>query len=178
MTIQSKHRWKQFRHGMWLIMPAALTFFGMVLFSVPFPLPGFHEAAPLVAVIAIFYWCCYAPNALPYWFIFLLGLAQDALHGTPIGFSATTYLLLAFIIITQRRFLTRENFTGVWIVFIAVSGLTAAFSWGVLSLYLGAELPTQPFGLQWLLTFLLYPALHGLFSIVYRLSPINSLHAH
>jgi len=132
----------------------------------------------MVALISVFFWCCYAPGLLPNWFIFLLGLVQDSLQHIPIGLSSLLYLLLAQLIIGQRRFLVRESFLGVWLVFILISGAVFLCYWGSVSLMKDAMLPPSLFIFPWLLTSLLYPAIHGIFRLLCQFSSADLHHAY
>ena len=60
------------------------------------PLGSFHtfEIFPMLNIIVIFYWTVYRPDLVPPVVLFLIGLIDDVVMGTPLGLMACVVVLL------------------------------------------------------------------------------------
>ena len=59
------------------------------------PLGSFHtfEIFPMLNIIVIFYWTVYRPDLVPPFVLFLIGLIDDVVMGTPLGLMASVFVL-------------------------------------------------------------------------------------
>lgn len=129
------------------------------------------DMLPAFPLIAAYYWGLFREQLMPYWFLFVLGLLQDALMGLPLGASSLVFLMFRMLVVTQKRLIARETFWGLWVGFLLMSLIAFAGYWLVLSLYHDAWLPLRASMMQWLLTAASYPLIHVLFTRLYRLLP-------
>jgi rod shape-determining protein MreD len=150
-----------------IVSPAALTLLLVVLSASPKRIIMIGDFVPLFAAIGIFYWALFRPKRMPYWFIFILGLVQDALFGMPLGISSLAYLLFRYMVGSQRRLFIKEAFWAVWAGFSGFASLLFIFIWVVMSLYHQMVLPFASSILQWIFTALCYPLLHLLYTRLY-----------
>ena len=83
--------------------PPALTLMLVLVGLIPVGLPYVDPVTPAFAVIAVYYWSIYRPEYLPAGVVFVLGLVQDALGGTPLGMSSLVLLAVLGVGVSQRR---------------------------------------------------------------------------
>jgi rod shape-determining protein MreD len=100
--------------------------------------------------------------------VFLIGLLFDLLGYLPIGVGVLTLLAVHGLALRWRRFLTRQGFLQVWLVFAGFAVLAAALTWSLAALLLFRLLPVAPALFQAVLTIALYPALAVLFTRAHR----------
>lgn len=157
----------------WLFGPASLTL--LLVFGSHFPkhLNLFSDYVPLFAVISIYYWVLFKPPLMPFWFLFGLGLLQDALSSTPLGTSSLVFMLFRIIVLSQRRIFSRERFWAVWFGFMLLSLLAFFGYWTILSIAAKQMVPVVAGVVQWLATVAFYPLIHILFNKVYAGIPAD-----
>ncbi len=129
-----------------------------VLFqALPFGTFNDIPLAPVVALIALFYWAVYVPEVCPTWVAFLTGLFQDVVSGGPLGLWALVYVIVYRAVLQNRLlFIGRAAYSG-WAGFAMAAILTTALAWAVGSLYFGQPLSPTPILGQMMVTVLCYP---------------------
>jgi rod shape-determining protein MreD len=152
------------------ITPAVLTVLMVLFAAVPLRIPGAAQVMPVFALINIYYWGTFYPGALPYVFLFALGLLEDTLTGLPLlGVSSLINLVFALVLTRERHNFGKTLFGAVWLGFASLSLMAVAIEWIVMSIYLGRMVPVGAHLLQWLATCLVYPPMHLLLTRVYRM---------
>jgi len=143
----------------WLrnLTPALLTLILVLASGLPLGLPGMAEVMPCFAVMAVYYWTLHRPDLLPSGAVFLLGLLQDAVAGTPLGFHAVLLLGVHWVVLTQRWVFYRKSFNVVWWGFSLVATGMALAAWLLGSLLSWHLLNARPVVLQLGLSIALYP---------------------
>ncbi|MFA6280788.1 MAG: hypothetical protein WC612_08420 [Bdellovibrionales bacterium] len=121
------------------------------------PVPYLSGIAPMLGLVAVYYWAIYRPDLLRPFFVFWLGLLNDVLQMLPIGLSAILFLGLYQLVFSQRRLFVGQTFPIVWTGFALVALMASLVQWFVLSLFEGQGLSVQPVFLQFLLTVFLFP---------------------
>jgi len=160
--------WQRVERVFCKLTPAALTMFLVFFAAVPMRVPGIAQFMPAFTLINIYYWGIFLPGALPYSFLFILGLLQDTFVGAPLGLSSFVNVLLAFFLTIERGNFGKIMFRSVWFGFAVLSGVILLLQWSILSFYFAKMLPVMGCFLQWVVTCLFYPLLHVLFTYVYR----------
>ncbi len=163
MTLDFWHRFDRAVRG---LTPLALTLLLALLSVVPLRIPGFAPITPALTVIAVYYWSIYRPDLLPLIAIFLVGIVQDALGGTPLGLSSLVLLLVQAVVVAQRPFFHGKTFLVEWWGFMLVAPGALLAGWILASLYFGAVVTPKPLGFQLLLTIAFYPCLTWLLARV------------
>ena len=136
--------------------PTGLTALLMVLAAVPVGLPGMVSAAALPCIV---FWSVFRPAALPPLAVFGLGLLGDLLSFAPVGSGVLTLLVVAGLVTRWRRFLMKQSFLAVWLVYCGVALMAAALGW-LLQVVLGWRLvPLAPGLCQAAMSAGLYPGL-------------------
>jgi rod shape-determining protein MreD len=96
---------------------------------------GLIEVLPFFDLMAVFYFAVFQ-NIFALWFIFFLGLFNDALNGNPLGATSLSYIILVklFILFNQKTML-RENFVQVWQQFIVFCVMFLLMKWLIISAF-------------------------------------------
>lgn len=139
------------------LFPFGLALTAVLLGTMPLYLPGYGAVAPDLALMVVFYWAIYRPDLFPTVVAFAVGLVQDALMGTPIGFNALVLICVHGVVVTQRRFFQGKTFAVVWSAFCVVAVGAAFMGWVLLMALRGALLVPWPGFFAMLLTIALYP---------------------
>lgn len=150
------------------ITPGVITIFLIIAGSANIQIPGFSAFVPLFAAMSVFYWGIYWPDMMPKWFVFVIGLFQDALYGTPaMGMTSLLLLLLWGIVVSQRRHLIKEPFLVIWSMFTLSIILFIFFGWVIFSLYLGEATFSSSSIMQFIFSVLFYPLVHKIFNAMH-----------
>lgn len=115
--------------------PLALTLILVVVNVVPMHIPGLARVVPLLPLMAVYHWAIYRPKLMPALAVFVVGVLQDTLTGTPIGVYAVVFLSVYGVVMSQRRFLVGKSFAIVWLGFALVAAGALAESWILVSLF-------------------------------------------
>ena len=70
---------------------------------------------PYFLLMGIYFWLLARPSLLPFYLVFLLGLGLDVISGQVIGGNALAFLLISFVIFSQRRFLKGQAWPVLWV---------------------------------------------------------------
>lgn len=96
---------------------------------------GLADLIPLFDLMIIFYFGIFK-NVFSVWFIFLLGIWNDALNGNPLGTTALCYILLGkFFSVLNNKMMLKENFKQIWQQFVAFCFLFLLMKWAILSVF-------------------------------------------
>tara|TARA_A100001037_G_scaffold22342_2_gene18590 strand:+ start:1554 stop:2078 length:525 start_codon:yes stop_codon:yes gene_type:complete len=148
---------QRIERGLQITIPSAITFVLVLLTVIPYGVPELNRTMPLLPLIAIFFWSIHCPTLYPIIFSFFLGLLQDAVGGTPIGFSSAIYLAMHALVGYQHTFFYDKNFLVLWCAFSVLSGLIVFLGYIVLVVFHLAFLPVTPIVMQLFVTIAIYP---------------------
>jgi len=137
--------------------PGITSLLLMLLSLAPFGLWGQAALLPTVALTCVWFWSLFRPAAMSPPVVFLIGVLLDLLGFLPPGVGALTMLTTFGIVQWLRRFLSRQRFAVIWLVFIAVACFIAAMNWGLVSLLTFSLLPAGPVFFQVGLAAAMYP---------------------
>ena len=104
------------------VIPLACVLLAALIGNLPFSLPGDFVAAPLLALIPVYFWCLVRPDLMTPAAAFAIGLVQDILSGAPPGVW-TLCFVLTYALIDRRR----DGFAG-------LSGLGAVLGFAAAAL--------------------------------------------
>jgi len=145
--------------------PAASTALLMMLAAAPAGLPS---AVPSVALACIFFWTVFRPAAMAPPVCFGIGLLQDLLGFAPLGIGILTLLAVHGAALRLRRFLARQPFPMVWLVFTGFAATASALGF-LLQAALNWRVPPPTLGLvQFALSAGLYPPLAALLTRLHK----------
>ncbi len=139
--------------------PFGLTLIMVIVSMVPTHVPEYARVVPLLSLMAIYHWAVFRPELLPAFAVFVIGLLQDILSGTPVGVHALVFLIVYGLILSQRRFLAGKSFAVVWLGFSLVASGAAVLSWILVSAYNVVLVDPRPVFFQYLMTLGTFPLL-------------------
>jgi rod shape-determining protein MreD len=150
--------WQRMDHLARQLTPSILTLALVILNAVPLHLPGLARIAPLLPLMAIYHWAIFRPRLLPAWVVFLIGVLQDVLSGTPIGVNALVFLAVYGAVLSQKKFFTGKSFAILWLGFALIAAGAMAISWAAVSVLSVALVEPRTVIFQYALTLGLFPA--------------------
>ncbi len=126
--------------------------------SMPFGPSHFIEIFPMLNIIAIFYWAIYRPDLVPPVVLFLIGLIDDVVMGTPLGLMASVFLLAYGITLSQRQFFIGKAFYVTWLGFSIISAFCIFLIWVLVASFAGrVGIGITPF-IKYIITLLSFPS--------------------
>ena len=158
--------YKQIKFRFFELLPLLLLFFISLNGNSIIDLKFFSINAHYILV---YYWVLRLPQALGYGFIFLSGIISDVVFGLPLGVNALSLLIIAAVAAYVRVVTVRITLINDWISFIPAL-LVANFIY-FLSLYF-SNYSVDYFFLfkNSVFTFIFYPVLWGIFSLILNLT--------
>lgn len=129
-------------------------------------IPAISAVFPMLDIMMVFYFAIFRQR-FSIWFIFLLGIWNDALTGNSLGVTSLCYILLVkFFLTINQKMLIRENFIQIWQQFIAFCFVIIVTKWALLSVLDGAVHSLIVPSSQFLLAVFLYVPMHRFFDIL------------
>ena len=117
----------------------------LILFAVlPYGLPKSSLAAPILALISVYYWSVFRPDLMPASAAFLLGLMVDILSGGPPGLNALVLIMVNWAASGQRRALAGKSFAVGWLGYLLIAAGAAVTNWVVASLFHATIIESAP----------------------------------
>ncbi len=117
-----------------LSIAQSFLIFLFLLSLVSFSLPHADSVKPLFVLIPLYYWGIYRPSITPILYVFVLGLLMDFISGFPVGVHAVLFVVLQFVMRSQRLFLMEQPYPMFWLGFAIVSSSVYALQWLFFSL--------------------------------------------
>lgn len=129
---------------------------------------GLAKLIPLFDLMMVFYFAVFR-RTFGMWFIFLLGIWNDALNGNPLGLTPLCYITLIKIFITlNQRLVIRENFKQLWQQFAIFCFCFLCLKWMILSVFNTAFYSVITILVQFVLTTSFYVLMHKFFDYLYQ----------
>jgi len=98
------------------------------------------------------------------WFVFILGIWNDALNGNLLGLTSLCYIILIkLFMLFNNRALARENFVQVWQQFIAFCFLFLFIKWIIFVIINGKASSVGALFIQLILSSFFYVLMHMFF---------------
>ena len=121
-----------------------------------------------IQYILVYYWSLRKPATLGFGFIFLAGLVNDVIFGSPLGINALTLLVIASVATYVRLVTVRITLINDWISFIPAL-LLANFAYFISLYFSSYSIDYFLLLLSSLFTFIFYPILWVIFSLIQQL---------
>ena len=155
--------------GIHIIIPFLTILMLIILMVLPYNFPLISDIMPFLTLIGVYYWSVFKPEYLPIWVVFILGVLQDILMGSPLGLMPLLLIIVQqFIFFQGRQFLERD-FIFNWFVFVMLVIGFGSLSWGITSLYFRALLDYWDIIGQILMTIAFYPVITWLLGLTRKL---------
>ena len=119
--------------------------------------------------ILVYYWVLRQPQSLGYGFIFLSGLISDVVLGLPLGINSLSLLFVAGVAAYVRVVTVRIKLINDWISFVPAL-LLANFIYFISLYYSNFSIEYFYLLKNSIFTFIFYPVLWGLFSLLLNLT--------
>lgn len=148
--------------------PMVLTAILAVLSVITIGIPGYAAVVPGYTAMATFYWAVFRPDLQPSSALFLIGIMQDILTGTPLGLTAVSLLLLHALALSQRRALVTKPFLLTWLGFVVIQLPISIFAWLMMSVLQFRLIGPEPVLFQYLVTVLGFPVVAWVFVRIHR----------
>lgn len=149
--------------GIKMVIPFLSVLFLIIIMVLPYNMPLIGDIMPFLTLIGVYYWSVFKPELLPVGVVFVLGLLQDILLGSPLGLSSLLLVVVQqFIFFQGRQFLERD-FLFNWFVFVMLVIGFGFLSWAITSLYFKVFLDYLGVIGQILLTIAFYPIITWVF---------------
>ena len=141
-----------------LLTPTFITLILVVVSVVPLRILDFTTVVPLLPLISVYHWAIFRPHLLPIYAVFLIGVLQDILTGSPIGVNALVFLLVYGAVLSQKAFFAGRSFFVLWIGFALIAAGASIINWLIISILNTAIVEAQTAIIQFLLTLGFFPA--------------------
>ena len=171
MISQEQTIWSRIDHFARSGLPLLVTIAAVILGVVPLHLPDGEVIKPMLVLACVYYWTIYRPDLMSMFLVFLIGIFQDLLYGSPIGISSFVYLIIAFLVGTQRRFFHGKTFGIVWWGFMVVAVLAAFLSWIVFCILVKDYVSPMSHIFRYLMSLAWFPIVFVAMVLVHKLIP-------
>src|SRR5256884_9543299 len=104
------------------LVPILTTTIAALVAILPLQIPGYAALTPALALMAVYHWTIYRPDLLPPLALFVIGIGEDLLAGSPGGIGALTLLVTYAVVLQFRRHFVGPSFPFVWAGFNPVAG--------------------------------------------------------
>lgn len=112
-----------------LAVPFATTLVCAVLAKVPQALPDLAPIAPVLPLVAVYFWTIFQPRLLPPVAAFAAGLLYDAVTGQPFGLYAGLFTAVHWLVSEQHRHLLGQTVAVLWASFALIAAATIGSGW-------------------------------------------------
>ena len=124
---------------------------------------GLSNIIPLFDLTMIFYFAVFK-RVFAIWFIFLLGVWNDALGGNALGVTPLCYIFLVKVFsFLNSRMLIKQDFQQIWKQFVIFCFLFLSLKWTILSIFAGEAYSVMTPLVQFVLSSCLYVLMHKFF---------------
>ena len=113
------------------VLSIVLIFFAVL----PYGIPKSSLAAPILALISVYYWSVFRPDLMPASAAFVIGLLVDILSAGPPGLNALVFILVHWAAAGQRRALAGKSFAVGWLGYFLIATGAAVITWIIASLF-------------------------------------------
>ncbi len=149
------------------LFPIFASFIVMQIFAFNDGTVFHHSFLPSIAAICVFYWVFNYPQIVGTFSVFIIGLISDILFLYPIGVTSFSLLVAYLVTISQRELVVKYGFLLLWVsfgFFYLVFYIVQTF---MMTLYADVFIFKSTMLAQFLLTILMYPIIHKIFSFMH-----------
>ena len=118
--------------------------------------------------VLIFYFTLKEYNNFDYFLVFLAGLFNDTVVGTPLGLSSLSYVLICIFASYLRNMTIRPNLMKDWFYFLFIISLINSLNFLIMFLFFSYDLKIMFYIINNLFTFLIYIPLTFIFDYYMR----------
>ena len=160
---------------LWRLAIAQMVILIMFAFNVmTLSIPMLDVIRPAFFLMGLFYWAIYRPALLSVLWVLLLGIVYDVLMGFPIGLHSLLFLLIQYVIKTQRLFFMGQSFITIWFGFVLALALLLFSEWVIFSLLQGVMVNIKETAWSLLLSVFLFPFISMLLFLIHKMLPVTN----
>lgn len=138
------------------LIPLVCGLLAVVAGNLPISLPDDLMAAPLLALIPVYFWCLVRPDLMTPAATFVIGVAQDILSGGPPGVWTLCFVLTYAVIDRQRDGFAGLSGVGAVLGFATAALMTCATAYAIVTVYYWRLPLAAPIISQFAITVLFY----------------------
>ena len=159
--------WDTVRNLLPMLVLVLLAF----LQQVPTRIPELSYMTPSLVAAGIFYWCIYRADLVPILGIFCLGIFEDIMTNSLMGFHALIFLIISGVCRWYRRFFYKQEFIVLWVgLSLMILGISI-LKWLLYMVIHAQFLSYYPLLFSALATIFIYPLLALLMSMIHNRLP-------
>lgn len=102
----------------WVVFLMVLNASSIAIFDI-------GNITPFFLLMGIYYWVLTRPSLFPSYIVFAFALGLDIISGQPIGLNAFSFMVVYFLLNGQRRFLSGQSWSVMWVGFGLACALVA-----------------------------------------------------
>ena len=140
------------------LTPSMLTLILVIISVVPIRILNFSTVVPLLPLMSVYHWAIFRPRLLPAYAVFLIGILQDILTGSPIGVNSLVFLLVYGAVLSQKKFFSGKSFFILWLGFSLIAAGASGLNWLAVSILNVSVVEFHTAVFQYLLTLCFFPA--------------------
>lgn len=159
-----------------LLLPNFLLLISIFLICLPIKIVGFNKFFPALDIMVIYYWCSRTPKIMGSGSLFLLGVYKDLLMGIPVGINALINMILRILIIKKTTD-AEPSLIVFWHGFAVITLIWLAIQTVFFLIITGHWANINVLLIQFVLSLLIYPAVHSFFNLVYLILPKSDVNA-
>lgn len=88
--------------------------FLMLLNASSLPVFDIGNITPYFLLMGIYFWLLTRPGLLPFYLVFIFGLGLDFITGQVVGLNAFSFLMISFVLTSQRRYMNGQAWPVIW----------------------------------------------------------------
>ena len=160
---------KEKSYGLKVVIPFLTVLFLIIIMILPYNTVLISDIMPFLTLIGVYYWSVFKPELLPIGVVFILGLLQDVLLGSPLGLMPLLLIVVQQFIYNQGQQFLERDYLFNWFFFVMIVAGFGFLNWGITSLYFKTLLDYWSILGQIFLTVAFYPVITGLLGLTKKL---------
>jgi rod shape-determining protein MreD len=117
------------------IIPFVCAVICAVLANVPVSVSGGMVPPPVLALMPVYYWCLVRPDLMPPFAVFIIGVLQDLLSGSPPGVWTVAFVAAYALVDRERESFAGLSGVGAILGFAAAMLAAGATAYGIIAIY-------------------------------------------
>lgn len=126
------------------VIPVTFAILGTLIANTPVSFLGGIVPAPLLGLMAIYFWCLVRPDLMPPFWAFAVGILEDVLSGGPPGVWTVSFIVTYALIDRQRDAFAGLSGLGAILGFATAAATACAIAYAVMAIYFWRMPPFAP----------------------------------
>ena len=126
----------------------------------------FYNVRPDFGLMCIYFWMLHRPDLFGITAIVIMGLVASVISSSVMGCNFVAYLVMYVLIYNTQKLFNAKSFVVVWYGFMALSLVSIAVKWIVVSVYYNEFLPISMLMFGYLIGIVLYPLVSSVLAFV------------